>query len=79
MKLLDKAFTSNGDRKQVFQMELQKTLDEYMKFRHYARHAYGFQLEWTRMEKLVNNLYTVWQNVKRNLSNSLADKVINNE
>jgi len=68
MKLLDKAFISNGERRQIFQIEIQKTLEEYLKFRHYIRHAYGFQLEWTRMDNLINHIKIIWQNVKDNLN-----------
>ena len=68
MELLDRAFVSSGDRKRIFQPELQKTLEEYLKFRHFIRHAYGFQLEWTRMENLITNVNSVWQSIKDNLN-----------
>ena len=45
MELLGKAFVSDKNRKQIFVNALQKPLEEYLKFRHFARHAYGFQLE----------------------------------
>ena len=73
MKLLDKTFISNENRKQIFQIELQKTLEEYLRFRHYIRHAYGFQLEWTRMENLTDNINNVWQNVKENLNSFIEN------
>lgn len=55
-ELLDKAFISDERRKQIFETELQNTLEEYLKFRHFIRHAYGFQLEWKRMEDLITHL-----------------------
>ncbi len=35
-----------------------------MKFRHFIRHAYGFQLEWSVMEDLVNKIENVWNYAK---------------
>ena len=55
-ELLDKAFLSNENRKQIFKDKLQKMLDEYLKFRHFVRYAYGFQLEWERMESLISGI-----------------------
>jgi hypothetical protein len=73
MELLDKAFVSNRNRKQIFQIELQKVLDEYLKFRHIVRHMYGFMLEWTRMEDLVTNVKSVWQNVKDDMNKFMGN------
>ena len=67
-KLLDKAFIPNENRKQIFQNESRGMLEEYLKFRHFVRHAYGFQLEWTRMENLINGITTFWQTIKANVN-----------
>jgi uncharacterized protein YutE (UPF0331/DUF86 family) len=66
---LDKAFVSEMNRKQIFNNEIQKTLEEYLKFRHFIRHAYGFQLEWERMEELITGLRNFWIIVKDNINN----------
>ena len=68
VNLLDRSFIACGDRKQVFNIELQNTLEEYLKFRHFIRHAYGFQLEWTRMEYLINNIGTIWDKIKGDIN-----------
>jgi hypothetical protein len=68
MKLLDRSFIAYGNRKQVFKIELQKILEEYLKFRHFIRHAYGFQLEWTRMEYLIDNIGTIWDKIKGDIN-----------
>jgi hypothetical protein len=36
-----------------------------MKFRHFVRHAYGFQLDWERMEELVNGINIFWKKQKK--------------
>jgi hypothetical protein len=67
MELLDKAFASEENRRQIFGNEIQKTLEEYLKFRHFVRYAYGFQLEWERMEELVNGVENFWITIKENI------------
>jgi uncharacterized protein (UPF0332 family) len=71
MELLEKAFIKEKDRNQIFENELQKKLEEYLKFRHFVRHSYGFQLEWERMEDLINEISIFWKNIKDNINNFL--------
>jgi hypothetical protein len=73
IELLDKAFVSNRERRQIFSTALLKPLDEYLKFRHFVRHSYGFQLEWTRMENLIEEVENTWKNVKENINNFIKD------
>ena len=68
MELLEKAFISDGLRKQIFINGLQSTLEEYMKFRHFVRHSYGFQLEWERMEDLIKGINNCWETVKKDIN-----------
>jgi hypothetical protein len=68
IELLDKAFVSNKNRKFIFQKELQESMEEYLKFRHFIRHVYGFQLEWTRMENLIKQIENMWKILKENLN-----------
>jgi hypothetical protein len=68
MELLEKAFISNENRKEIFNIELQETLEEYLKFRHFVRHSYGFQLDWERMEDLVKGINNIWDKVKENIN-----------
>jgi hypothetical protein len=50
-----------------------KPLDEYLKFRHFVRHSYGFQLEWSRIENLIKEVENTWKNVKENVNNFIED------
>jgi hypothetical protein len=67
-ELLDKSFVPDENRKAIFSDELQKTLEEYLKFRHFVRHSYSFQLEWERMEDLISGIKIFWGIVKENLN-----------
>jgi hypothetical protein len=68
MELLETAFIPNENRKEILNIDLQETLEEYLKFRHFVRHSYGFQLEWERMEDLVTGINTIWDKVKDNVT-----------
>ena len=57
-------------------MIYKETMEEYMKFRHFVRHIYGFQLEWERMEGLINGINDFWKIIKENINNFLLE---NNE
>lgn len=72
MELLDKAFISDDKRNQIFSSDLQKTAEEYLKFRHFVRHAYGFQLKWKSMEDLLNGIDIFWKKIKESLNNFLS-------
>jgi hypothetical protein len=67
-ELLEKAFISNENRTQLFSNELQSQLEEYLKFRHFVRHSYGFQLEWERMEDLIIGIELFWVKVKESIN-----------
>jgi hypothetical protein len=73
MELLEKAFLSDEKRKQIFTVELQKPLEEYLKFRHFVRHTYGFQLEWERMEDLILGIDAFWEVLKENINNFIEN------
>jgi hypothetical protein len=44
-----------------------------LKFRHFARHAYGFQLEWERMEDLIKGIKIFWETTKENINNFIEN------
>jgi len=68
MELLEKAFISNKNRKEIFRKDFQEKMEEYLKFRHFVRHSYGFQLEWERMEDLINDINGIWKILKEDIN-----------
>jgi len=68
MELLEKAFISNENRKEIFRKESQEKMEEYLKFRHFVRHSYGFQLEWERMEDLMHDINNTWKILKEDIN-----------
>jgi hypothetical protein len=73
IELLEMAFVQNSKRKEIFRNELQETLEEYLKFRHFVRHSYGFQLEWERMEDLIKGINDTWKMVKEDMHKFLEN------
>jgi len=73
MELLDKTFVSDENRKQILNIDLQKTAEEYLKFRHFVRHTYGFMIKYEQMEDLVNGLEVFWKNIKENIVNFIEN------
>ncbi|WP_143311841.1 MULTISPECIES: hypothetical protein [Carboxydocella] len=55
-------------RPALISKELGEKLAEYRSFRHIIHHTYGFQLVWSRMEPLVNELPEVYQEAKKQIN-----------
>ena len=58
---------------QALNEDLYLKLREYATFRHFYRHAYSFQLNWEKMNPLIDNLHMVWNEVKINLENFINE------
>ena len=66
-ELLDKSFKVIGNGKRILPDNIKEKAEEYLKFRHFVRHSYGFQLEWERMEELVLAAEDFWETARRQL------------
>ena len=66
-ELLHQMASENEMRNEIINEELYLQLREYATFRHFYRHAYSFQLNWEKMRPLVDNLHSVWKEVKQSL------------
>jgi len=73
MELLGKAFVPMENGKQIFNNNFQETIEEYLKFRHFVRHAYSYKLKWEQMEYLINDIEIFWKNIKDNLNTFLEN------
>lgn len=72
-ELLHQMASENSNRNEIITEELYLKLREYATFRHFYRHAYSFQLNWEKMNPLIDNLQTVWNEVKLNLENFINE------
>lgn len=72
-ELLHQMASENSKRNEILNEKLYLKLREYATFRHFYRHAYSFQLNWEKMNPLIDNLQTVWNEVKLNLENFINE------
>jgi hypothetical protein len=73
-ELLDKSFEETTNRKNIFRKEIQEALSDYLEFRHFIRHNYGFHIKWEKMEDLVNELENIWVITKEDLTTFIENK-----
>lgn len=72
-ELLHQMASENSKRNEVLNEDLYLKLREYATFRHFYRHAYSFQLNWEKMNPLIDNLHMVWNEVRLNLENFINE------
>jgi uncharacterized protein YutE (UPF0331/DUF86 family) len=65
-ELLKEALTKN-----IISEKLYDLLTDYLGFRHYFVHGYAFTLEIDRLQKLIKNISSVYQEFKKNIESSL--------
>jgi len=67
--LLDQvAHEVEGLRPAVISNDLYRRLNDYRSFRHVERHAYGYELRWEKMRRLVEELPSVASRLKEELN-----------
>ena len=66
--LLSKMFEKNNNEFQIFREELKIPLNDYLQFRHFVRHTYGFQLKWEKMKNLFFDMIIIWGKIKEDLN-----------
>ena len=72
-ELLHQMASENSLRNEIIDEQLYLKLREYATFRHFYRHAYSFQLNWEKMEPLVQNVHTVWKESKKCLEDFISE------
>ena len=66
-ELLLSMFNKNDNREALLRDSLKESLSDYMGFRHFFRHAYGYHLRWDLAKPLFENMQSVWQEVKHDI------------
>lgn len=74
-ELLHQMASENGIRNEIITEGLYLKMREYVTFRHFYRHAYSFQLNWEKMKPLVDNVHSVWKEVRQCLENFINSKI----
>lgn len=66
--VLDYMFSKN-----IIQKDIQEIIEDYMGFRHFIRHSYGFQIKWQQLAPLAENLIFVWETIKDSISDFIKN------
>jgi hypothetical protein len=66
-ELLDNAFIETDNRPIILRNEIKEALQDYLSFRHFVRHNYGFRIRWEKLEDKIQNLGKTWQMVKEDI------------
>ena len=74
-ELLNAMFEKNNKHPAVFSDELKTALTNYMNFRHFFRHSYGYSLQWEKAAPLFLGIQENWDKVKSALQNFISEKV----
>ena len=71
-ELIHQKASENAMRNEIINEEIYVKLREYATFRHFYRHAYSFQLNWEKMKPLIDNIHSIWNEVKQSLENFIS-------
>lgn len=66
--LLSSMCIDSEKRPFVFSTQLKASLTEYMNFRHFFRHSYGYSIKWDKVKHLFLGLLDNWESVKAELA-----------
>jgi hypothetical protein len=72
-ELFSDSFKKTEHRTEILNEELRIPLHDYLQFRHFVRHTYGFQLKWDKMKNLLFDMNAVWADVKVSLEKFVED------
>ena len=61
--------------RKIISEKLSDEFYEYLTFRHFFIHAYGFMLEESQLEDLANNIPAIWSQFMLEIKNVTEDKV----
>ena len=64
-ELLSSMCTKTEKRMAVFSESLYPILLDYMNFRHFFRHSYGYSMKWEKLSHLFLNIENNWNEVKK--------------
>jgi hypothetical protein len=62
--LFDIGFGQNARNFKIFRDDIKDSLEDYLSFRHFIRHSYSSELEWSEMEALAKNVEEIWKTIK---------------
>lgn len=71
-ELLSSMFNPTENRPAVFSESLHSILTDYMNFRHFFRHSYGYSMKWEKLSHLFININSNWERIEKELIDFIA-------
>jgi hypothetical protein len=62
--LLEITFELNSKNVIILRKDIKEKMENYMYFRHFIRHSYSSELEWSEMETLIKEIEEIWKVIK---------------
>lgn len=72
-ELLKSMFAATETRRPIFEKKLYDQLVDYMGFRHFFRHTYGYRLRWDLIKPLLMNIKENWNAVKSSVETIIIE------
>ena len=66
-KIFEKAFEATEKRGIIFRSGCKDKLVEYLSFRHFFRHSYGYEIDWKRLKPLINGVEELWKMLEEDI------------
>jgi hypothetical protein len=57
-------FGTNSKNKKIIREDIKGSLENYLSFRHFIRHAYSSELDWKLMNPLVMDIEKIWEIIR---------------
>ncbi|MGN0728040.1 hypothetical protein [Treponema sp.] len=74
-ELLSVMAMKTNNRNAVITEQSKNELADYMKFRHFFRHSYSYDIDWNKVKPLLNNIQKNWQRVHNEIETFRIDFV----
>ena len=58
------AFGINSKSVKIIRDDIKKRLEKYLLFRHFIRHSYSSELDWSEMGTLIKEIGDIWGIIK---------------
>jgi hypothetical protein len=72
-KLFEKTFEANEKRTTLFRNECKEKVVEYLSFRHFFRHSYGYEIDWNRLKPLISDVEELWKVLEEDINNFIKN------
>lgn len=67
-QLIKQSLNPPNGKEALFSKDVIDGLYDYLGFRHFFIHGYGFMLSWDKMEPLVKKAPKLWENIKEDIN-----------